>query len=52
MPGRKKRLSRYLSAGLKRVKNIATRRTKVATIHRDLHKLSTANSNKRLKKNK
>jgi hypothetical protein len=50
MPGRKRRLSRYLQAGLKRVKNLHTRRTQVATIHRDLKKLSSSNSNKRLKK--
>lgn len=49
MPGRKRRLSRYLSAGLKRVKNIHTRRTQVANIHRDIRKLASAKKNKRLK---
>jgi hypothetical protein len=47
--GRKKRVSTYLQAPLKKAKNIQTRRTKAATIHRDITKLSSQKSNKRLK---
>lgn len=48
--GRKKRISSYLQSPLKKAKNIQTRRTKVAVIHRDITKLSSQTSNKRLKK--
>lgn len=50
MPGRKARPSGYISGALRKVKNVHTRRTSVANIHRDLKKLAGANSNKRLKK--
>lgn len=48
--GRKKRISTYLQSPLKRTKNIETRRTKAANIHRDVKKLASQSSNKRLKK--
>ncbi len=47
--GRARRVSTYLQAPLKRAKNIHTRRTKAAIIHRDATKLSSAKTNKRLK---
>jgi hypothetical protein len=48
--GRKRRVSTYLQAPLKRAKNIHTRRTQAATIHRDITKLASQKTNKRLKK--
>ena len=50
MPGRKRRISRYLTQGLRRTKNLHTRRTRVANTMRDIRKLSTARKNKRLSK--
>lgn len=47
--GRKKRITSYVSAGLRKAKNIGTRRTKVAVAHRDIKKLSSQKTNKRLK---
>lgn len=50
MPGRKRRISRYMTQTLRRTKNLHTRRTKIANTMRDFRKLSTARTNKRLAK--
>jgi len=47
--GRKARISTFIQSPLRRVKNIGTRRTKVAMVHRDVKKLSSQTKNKRLK---
>lgn len=48
-PGRKRRITSYQQAPLRRTKNISTRRTKVAIIHRDIKKLAGQKKNKRFK---
>lgn len=47
--GRKHRISTYIDKPTRQVKNIGTKRTTSATIHRDLSKLASAKSNKRVK---
>lgn len=48
--GRRKRISTFIQSPLRRTKNLQTRRTKVAMIHRDIKKLSTQKKNKKLGK--
>jgi hypothetical protein len=50
MPGRKRRISRYLTQSLRKTKNLHTRRTRIANTQRDIRKLSSAKTNKRVSK--
>lgn len=52
MSGRKKRLSRYMSSNLKKVKNLGTRRTSVAIATRDIRKAGQTKGTKRIGKHK
>ena len=47
--GRKARISTFIQSPLRKVKNIQTRRTKTAMVHRDIVKLASQKKNKRLK---
>lgn len=47
--GRKRRLSTVTNSELRRAKNLGTRRTTSAVIHRDIKKLATAKKNKRVR---
>ncbi len=47
--GRKARISTYIDKPTRKVKNLGTRRTTSAVIHRDIEKLASAKKNKRVK---
>lgn len=48
MPGRRRRISGYMSAAKRQTKNIQTRRTRVAIIQRDLRKVGSGNKSRRV----